>query len=176
MDLLNLLASLAEDPRQPIGWILMATGLGGLYRDWTIRQLVAACQRWPTVEGVILDSTIEFDKDVWFGGEPGNYSPGVFSPTIRYRYTVKGREFIGDQVAPGGIVHTSSKAGAIRWTQRFPPGARVRVHYNPRSPAEAYLLAEYMAGFWGRGIPLLFIAIGFGLASEWIGASHLGIE
>ena len=26
-----------------------------------------------------------------------------------------------------------------------------------------------------RGIPLLFIVIGFGLASEWIGANHLGI-
>ncbi|GAB4402672.1 MAG: hypothetical protein OHK0048_20750 [Rhodoferax sp.] len=50
MDLMNLLAAWSEDPREPIGWILMATGLGGLYKDWTFRRLAAACQRWPTTE------------------------------------------------------------------------------------------------------------------------------
>lgn len=173
MDLLSLLASWAEDPRQPIGWVLIVAGLVALYKDWKIRQLAAACQRWPTAEGVILDSTIEFDRDNWFGGEPGNFSPGVFSPAIRYRYTVKGREYTGDQITPGGLVNTSREASAARWAQRFPPGSRVRVHYNPRSPAESYLIAEYMGGLLGRGIPLIFIAIGLGLASGWIGASHL---
>ncbi|GAB4402667.1 MAG: hypothetical protein OHK0048_20740 [Rhodoferax sp.] len=113
---------------------------------------------------------------MWFGGELGNPSPGAYSPVIRYRYTVKGREYVGDRIAPGGLVDTSSQTHAVRWAQRFPPGSRVRVHYNPKSPAEAYLIPEYMGGFLGRLIPLIFIAIGFGLATEWIGPSHLGIE
>lgn len=73
-------------------------------------------------------------------------------------------------------MNTSSPSKGTPWTRRFTPGSRVQVYYNPKSPEETYLIPEYMDGLSGRGISLIFISIGFGPASEWIGARHLGSE
>ena len=89
---------------------------------------------WPTVPGEITRSGLE-DQVVEDneGGTRTRYKPG-----IRYRYTVKGRQYLGDRVSFGFEWHRFAWT-AQRVADRYPAGKRVRVHVCPADPSEASL-------------------------------------
>jgi len=122
------------DYARTVHWTLVVVGgaiiLVAGHNAW----LCARAALWPTVAGEITrsgvdDQTID-DSD---GNTRTRYKPG-----LRYRYAVKGKQYLGDRVSFGYEWHP------FRWTaqrvaDRYPPGRRVRVHVSPSDPSESSL-------------------------------------
>lgn len=89
-----------------------------------------ASNAWPSVEGQILSSAIRLVKP--------RRSASYWQPTIRYRYRVDGREYVGERwrVYPNNTVDTPF---ARQFTTRYAPGTIVMVRYDPRDPTVAAL-------------------------------------
>src|SRR5207248_3233626 len=83
---------------------------------------------WPSVEGIVRTSTIEYTGD----GQP--------TPRVTYAYVVKGVAYTSDRYAPSSGM---SRADAKQVVAAHTPGARVTVYYNPTSPAQAVLVPGY---------------------------------
>src|SRR5262249_5240543 len=85
--------------------------------------------------GVITDSQLITESD----GEGTSHKA-----VISYRYAVGQREFSGSRVRHGSF--EMGPHDAQRVVARFPKGTPVRVHYNPRDPADALLMPGLSAG------------------------------
>ncbi len=117
-----------------LGILSFVVGLKALFRNRQSRN-------WPTAPGEILESEVTgFDEDFI---------------SVKYRYTVKGREFRGDKFRLSGF--SDSRAPEI--IKNYPPGTRVEVLYDPDNPATSALEPDPPVGpvvFMVGG--LLFIA------------------
>jgi hypothetical protein len=94
---------------------------------------------WPTVEGTVTASTI-----VQRTGRRGRTTD---IPSITYRYSVGGVEYLGTRLFFGSQYPESWTTGA-KWTTdtkeyigRYPPGASLRVHYDPDDAAKSVVEA-----------------------------------
>ena len=113
---------------------------GGYLRILSLRS-----RNWPVATGVITDS-------YWRTKTKGARKEKV-GAEIRYRYAVGGQTYKGDVISYGDMFFASD-AGRL---QRYPQGATVQVHYDPKDPALAVLEA-------GAGpAPGLFILAGLGI-------------
>lgn len=102
-----------------------------------------------------------------------------YVPSITYRYSVQGREYVSDTVLPLSF-SSSNRSWASAIVARYQPGAKATAYYDPANPAEAFLLREYSffpyiftvfpGLFLGLGLPML--ASGLGL----IGAPPAGAD
>jgi hypothetical protein len=118
---------------------------GGYLRILSLRS-----RTWPVTSGVITDSR-------WRTRTSGGHEEKT-SADIRYRYTVGGQIYRGDVISYGDMLFASDSDRL----QRYPQGATVEVHYDPRDPGLAVL--ESGAG----PAPGLFIlaglaALGYGV-------------
>lgn len=120
----------------------------------TILQMraAAASEQWPSVEGVVVDATMEEA-----GGEGGEE---LYRPKVVYRYVALGREHLGDTIRIGGA--TADKWEAVRAVlDRYVAGTAVRVRYDPERPNRAILEGTETRGFLlVLGFELLIMAIG----------------
>ena len=66
---------------------------------------------------------------------------GTYAPRIRYRYTVAGREYLGQQYDFAGG-SSSDSSYAERAVSENPPGKAVTVYYDPGNPSQAILHLE----------------------------------
>jgi hypothetical protein len=84
---------------------------------------------WPTANGTVLVSEIE-----------AMYTPKsmIYTPIVRYEYTVGGRRYESDVIAFGLTAQTSQKKAEAAIAGRT-AGAAVTVHYDPDDPAKATL-------------------------------------
>lgn len=85
---------------------------------------------WPRVEGQIISSEIRIVSP--------RRGTSYWQPTMRYRYRVDGREYVGERwrAYPN---HTFDTPFARQFTTRYAPGTLVTVRYDPRDPALAAL-------------------------------------
>src|SRR5579871_620995 len=90
---------------------------------------------WPTAPGRIVERGIQ----------PLQTDGRSFTPSLKYRYTVAGKEYAGHQVYRTGSVG-SVKQSAQRLVDGLPES--IPVHYNPENPSEAFLLANPNRIFW----------------------------
>jgi len=109
--------------------------------------LQAAAARYPTVRGRVIESRVERH-----GGRHTSYVP-----TIHYRYAVDGRTYDGRRWGYG--VNVSGEEEAERLVGPYPAGREVDVHYNPRDPADAILLA----GVRGADVFMVLFATPFNM-------------
>jgi len=86
---------------------------------------------WPTVPGEVVHSDTE---DQMTENNEGNTTTR-YRAWVRYRYAVKGKEYIGRYVSLGFEWHWFEWT-AKRVARRYPEGKRVRVHYRPSDPEE----------------------------------------
>ena len=87
---------------------------------------------WPTVEGEIIDSDLEQLS------ETNSKLTDTYAVSVHYRYSVKGREFIGERIAYGlGVLLMEQSAQRI--VDRYPVGERVRIYVCPTNPAQSVL-------------------------------------
>ncbi|HEX3744566.1 MAG TPA: DUF3592 domain-containing protein [Bryobacteraceae bacterium] len=92
-------------------------------------------RNWPTVSGTVVTRGIETMQT----------EARSFTPTVKYSYTVGDRQYVGQQVYRTGRVGSLSRP-AQRLVDGLPES--IPVHYNPRNPGEAFLLANPRRLFW----------------------------
>ncbi|MBI5261333.1 MAG: DUF3592 domain-containing protein [Bradyrhizobium sp.] len=105
---------------------------GTLFNLLRLRSRIAAAARWTRVEGVILASEVHAPL------VPVSDDQDDATPTVRYRYRVGEREFESDRTMIGGEPLTTRML-ARRLVARYPVGALVDVHVDPKDPANAVL-------------------------------------
>lgn len=86
---------------------------------------------WPTVKGVIVASN---STPVPTGVEWCTYAV-----TAEYRYSVQGREYMGNRIRADFPNWLYSYETALSTLERYPVGQKVRVHYCPTDPAKSIL-------------------------------------
>ena len=111
-----------------------------------LRQLSLRSRDWPTVPGVITESSVS---------EYQSRGQRRKTWTINYRYAVAGRTYRGDVVSYARLFRSDEEAAAE--VQRYPEGSAVAVHYDPKNPAMAALES------------------GFGRSTGWIILVGLGL-
>jgi hypothetical protein len=97
-----------------------------------MRGRMVAARSWDKVEGIITVSRV--DQPTAHTSDDRNDA----KPIIRYRYQAGGQELEGDKVFVGGTVITT-RVLAAKLTGRYPVGAHVDVHVDPKQPTEALL-------------------------------------
>ena len=121
--------------------VIVAAGVflivGGVY----FRMLSLRSRSWPVVNGVITESHITYS-----GTGSKRRSSGSH---VTYRYGVNGKFYNGNIVSYAPDI-LESATGTVN---RYPQGADVQVHYDPRDPATAVLDP-------GTGLTPLFALIG----------------
>lgn len=91
---------------------------------------------WPTTPGKILERRV---------GEPMGTRGRSFLPYVRYTYVVDGKEYTNDQV------YLIRRTGGMHdKMQRLVDGLPdpVPVHYDPKDPAQSYLLVNPTRTQW----------------------------
>lgn len=102
----------------------------------------AAVRRWPTINGQVVSSgTHVFEQHLNRPQRRGRRSRRVrtqYMPVVEYRYSVGGRPFSSRSIWEGTEVSGSQKY-AQSIAERYPVGASVTVHYDPKDPAKSAL-------------------------------------
>ena len=125
------------DP-QHLLWTQIAAGVcllifgGQLFNLFRMRSQMRAAQSWGTTDGVITVSKVD--------QPPSHVSDDLndASPVIRYRYHAGGQDLESDRIMPGGQPLTT-RVLATRQVARYPVGARVDVHVDPRDSSNVLL-------------------------------------
>jgi hypothetical protein len=118
---------------------------------------------WRRVDGVVTSSSIH---EVPREGERGFYIG--LDAEIRYRYEVDGVPYDGaHHFADGG--QPGGRKVSREMLRHFPPGARIRLHYDPGHPGEAKLPPRELnvATQIGCIIVLVLLTIG-AYAAAWM--------
>jgi hypothetical protein len=93
----------------------------------------AGSEDWPAVDGVVLDSAVEVDR------ETGRQR---FRPVVRYRYEVDGQLYEGSRIQWAIDESFRKYTRARRLLDRYRTGAAIKVHYDPTQPDMAVLQTD----------------------------------
>jgi len=142
--------------RQSTAWMLFLFPVGvGLIGVGVhlVRKEVGAMITWPRVDAVVVSSRVVEGSST--GSSRG--SGPVYSPGLKLKYTVAGKEYIRDAGMSGWA--TSSHASSEEIVDKYPPGSHHMVPYNPADPNEVRMqLGGYLDTFSG---PLICLVLGF---------------
>lgn len=116
-----------------LGVVLLIGSAAWGYRGWRT-------SRWPRVTGEVLAAELE-------------HGPRAIALQLRYRYTVGGRDYVGERQAIGGVAGFAPD-DAAEAARRCRPGSPIGVYYDPADPASAVL--EPGTGF----LPYLGVLLG----------------
>lgn len=86
------------------------------------------CTRWPTADGTVITSEVT--------QKPALSDGYVYSPDVKYDYGVGGVTLSGSTIKFGEGYNRPSAEEAVR---KYPKGATIAVHYNPKNPEESVL-------------------------------------
>ena len=87
----------------------------------------------------------------------------LYSPLVRYKYSVSNRAFTGERICFGLDGMFAGYKFAQRYTQRYPVGSPVAVYYDPEQPSQSVL----EPGITKRAfIPMAF-GLGFAIFGGW---------
>ena len=139
-------------------WPFVIAGGSLLYSGVSELMLARASEGWPTADGVIVNSGVEYhDSDE---------GSGTYHAEVSYDYKVDGVEMDNDVVAYGE--YGSSNSGHAKGiVSRYPEGKVVKVYYKPDEVAEsvlepgvsgqAYLMPAGGLIFFSLGVVLVFV-------------------
>jgi hypothetical protein len=127
------------------GIFTLASGLKGIHRG------VESLQ-WPTADGMIENSTVEYRSD--------SDSGGTHHAKLLYQFVVNGKMYRGTKVAVGDY-GTSSPAPCGGIVNRYPLGKAVIVHYRQDDPAICLLEPGLQGQAWVMpGVGLILVVVG----------------
>jgi hypothetical protein len=112
---------------------LCALACGLILAGWISIRRAAESERWPAVEGIVIDSTV----DVQRGGKQ------LYRPLVKYRYEVAGQRFEGTRIEWAASAGYRQYTRARRVLDRYRAGRAVVVHYDPQRPGMAVLRPEH---------------------------------
>ncbi len=119
----------------PLLIAILAGGAGGILviLAWQKKRRESVTGTWLPTQGVILSSSVKEHRAV----DGGNPDRVVYSPLVRYQYTLGSRTYTGMRVTFTPVQYTRQKAEQS--VNRFPPSTPVTVYYDPLHPEEAIL-------------------------------------
>ena len=143
--------------------------LGGLFGAFGIYFLFSANESlaWSSVEGSVVKTQVL--TEVLRGTVSSTYTrPPEYYVSVQYTYDVEGSPYFSSRYSLGGGDRASDLYGEhsdaeTEATDRFPVGAPLTVHYDPKEPTSAVLAPGWN---WGTFVPLL-IGIFLG-GSGWL--------
>ena len=119
-----------------IAGLFLFFGVVALWASFRVSGDIKSKRGWPTVPGKILERRV---------GEPMGTRNRSFLPYVKYSYTVDGKAYTNDQVylirRSGGMASTIQKL-----VDGLPDP--VPVHYNPKNPADTYLVVNPTGTSW----------------------------
>ena len=121
-----------------LGAAIMLFGRSFIARD-------RAIGRWPKAPATVTSSRYEASDRTMRDAHGYDVSSTSYTPVVTYQYTVGEKTFRGDKVSRA-VQPTSNAARVKECIDRYPPGARVEVFYDPTDPATAYLETSTSAG------------------------------
>ena len=127
-----------------LGLATLAAGWRLWYLDWRGATVRERAVNWPVATGEITRSELR---------KTGRARP-LYRAKIHYRYSVKGRDYAGRRVSPGGDLAGPRDQARARLAA-YPSGATVEVRYNPANPKEAYL--EWDSAHGRSAMPLAVV-------------------
>lgn len=143
------------------GLLLSAAGGALLRQASRMRRRLREARSWPAHFGTVLESEVRVARS----GASGR----TYIPHVRYRYEVGGDVHESSAITLGGATGVS-RGRAQRIVARYPAGATVRVHADPRNSANACLelrnpnavIAAFIGGA-SAAAGLALVALGVGL-------------
>ncbi|MBF0311986.1 MAG: DUF3592 domain-containing protein [Oligoflexia bacterium] len=127
------------------------------YKAWPEYQNAKESLKWPTTEGVILNSEITESKD--------KKNHRVYKPHISFSFEISGKQYTSAQIYIGSETSSSgSHSEANVYIRKYPVGKKVMVYYSPTENGEALLEPGTKTGHYLLlGIGALFGLVGFGI-------------
>lgn len=151
-----------QQPSLFFGIFLFAFGVVFTILGYTFNQEYQAVQRWPAVQGTIVDTSIDRRSD-----EGNSYS---YSPVVVYHYSTNGSTYSGDRLMIGIQRSYDKREQAAEVLNAYPRGAAVTVYYNPANPADAVLDRETNHNMIAliAGIAMLTIGLILLIVAWWL--------
>ena len=130
--------------------IFNGIGFVMLRKAMIIRRIGREASKWPTVNGLILESEIVEDQVRSAMGSVNN----SFILTVKYQYTVDGKQYEGDRLSFGSAAFNYITASNVR--EQFAQGKEAPVYYNPKDPDDCALAPKTTNGMPSM-IPGIFL-------------------
>jgi hypothetical protein len=96
---------------------------------------------WPATRGMVTEAALTDSRHQRFEDASDlqlRPSEPPFTLSVRYRYTVQGREYTSDRLGVGSSA--PARDSAQRLLDNYGKGNAVDVHYNPADPSDAMVL------------------------------------
>lgn len=119
--------------------------------------------RWPTAAGLMTANAVVHKVETDADGD----SDDVYYVEPVYEYEVEGKTLTGKRIAFGGRTRFDNPQKAEAVVARYPAGASVMVHYNPRKPSECVLESTRPTLF----TPILLTIVGLVFAVVGLGSA-----
>lgn len=135
-----------------ISAVFFLVGAGLTWWGWTIVRNARASASWPTVQGMITETDLEFSTD-----EDGD----TWTPRVAYTYLVNGISYENFTIKFGETSY-GSESTAREVLVRYPVGQAVTVYYDPADPDRAVLEPGVSGGSYiVISIGLIFLVVSF---------------
>jgi hypothetical protein len=147
-------------------WILGAVfTVVGLPFIWIARRAFAkdrVVAGWPRTDGVVTSATLQTSKERVTDKNTGlAHYRTVYTPSVRYTYSVNGQPFEGTVISRAADGMVTSQDTAQACIDKYPPQKQVTVLYDPADPKVAYLEVGRPIGAWILLVfGLVWIAVG----------------
>lgn len=138
----------AVHPTRLIGYIFLPIGLVLLgLAAWLFEERREILNTWPEIQAEVTHSEITDSRS--------DEATAMYSALYIFRYTVNGREYISKDT-PG--YSTSSYSSMGEKVQKYAPGTRHVIRYDPKNPGKIRIEVGYNLTTFG--IPLMVTAMG----------------
>ena len=117
-------------------YILIAFIVGFGFLAWRAWQIKQASPQWPYVEGEMLSARAFARNET---GEQNGTPTHEWLTEVRYRYAVKGVNYVGKRLRAFGLNHFD-QASALKEIEPFQAGSTVKVYYDPAKPESSVLI------------------------------------
>ena len=138
---------------------LVGFGLVVLMFFFAARKSAKQAAAWPSVRGKIVKSDVEEFEE---RNSEGRWTTN-WRPVVEYTYTVHGNALRGNQIKLGVTV-SAGKGYAESVAAKYPVGAEVDVHYDPKQPGSAALELSAGANWFILAIAVIVFALAAALA------------
>ncbi len=112
-----------------LGSALCALACGAALSVWLWIRFNGETGAWPGIEGVILERSVAIER---------NADGQIYRPVVRYKYELEGKLYQGSCIE-WSIADHRNYTGARQRLDKYDPGQRVKVHYDPANPTMSVL-------------------------------------
>jgi len=142
-----------------IGGTIALVGAGLLFFGGSQNRKGVSANDWLITIGTIVSADLSQQSR----RNQQGYHDVTYAPVVEYTYEVNGQTYRSDKISSGWTA-SYNLGMAQRLIDKYPPGAKVDVHYNSNNPAEAVLETKSRSGnaFMIAGGVILVLAVGAG--------------